>query len=91
MKPKLFTYDQIRAKATQRPPDYLWRLSIAILRTTDEGIVYDLDHHVFGDLRNEFNPRMRPPERIPDDHDPVVERRRLRAGGCCGKPAAAGE
>jgi len=28
-----------------------------------------------------------PPERISDDHDPEAERRRLKAGGCCGEPS----
>lgn len=27
---------------------------------------------------------MRPPEEIPDDHDPAKEQRRMRQGGCCG-------
>ena len=26
-------------------------------------------------------------QEIPDDFDPEQERRRLKAGGCCGKPA----
>jgi hypothetical protein len=29
----------------------------------------------------------RPPEPIPDDYDPETERRRMRQGGCCGKPS----
>ena len=29
-----------------------------------------------------------PPQQIPDDFDPAQEVRRMRAGGCCGKPSA---
>jgi hypothetical protein len=30
---------------------------------------------------------MRPPEPIPDDTSPEIERRKAKAGGCCGEPS----
>jgi hypothetical protein len=34
--------------------------------------------------------KMRPPEQIPDDFEVEHERRRTRAGGCCGAPKGVG-
>ncbi len=38
-----------------------------------------------------FTNPLPPPMPIPDDFDPLVEVRRLKAGGCCGKPSTAPE
>lgn len=91
MTPITFSHPKMLRYAAMRPPDYLWRLAECIVSVDDRGTTYDKDHPAYQAMQQEFKRQMPPPERIPADFDPAHERRRLKAGGCCGKPRPAGE
>jgi hypothetical protein len=79
----------IRLLIASFPADRLDEARNCARREVGKYFLFDQRNECFQALRRLRPPkRMPPPEVIPEDHDPEVERRRLKTGGCCGAPVA---